>query len=61
MRTHKRRKFSRGFVNTLRLRSSEIFCDECGTIYDDRTGEGLCRYCGDDTEETRDEGSKTEG
>jgi len=27
------------------LRGRRIACEECGTVYDQQDGDGLCRYC----------------
>jgi Zn finger protein HypA/HybF involved in hydrogenase expression len=35
-------------ADSLHLRESEILCEECGGVYDLRTGTGLCRYCAEE-------------
>lgn len=50
MKNNKRNKFNKQFFNSLRIQSGGILCEECGTVYDHRTGEGLCRYCAEGEE-----------
>lgn len=46
-----RRKRMRHHLQALhnqRLRAHELLCEECGTVYDQRSEEGLCAYCAGD-------------
>ena len=49
MARRKRMKPHRQALHNQRMASHEIPCEECGQIYDQNTGQGLCRFCaGDD-------------
>jgi len=45
MARRKRMEHHRQALHNQRLRVHEILCEECGSVYDERTGEGLCGYC----------------
>lgn len=52
MINRKRTKISKQYIKSLRLQSWGILCEECGTVYDQRTQEGLCRYCKESEKES---------
>lgn len=45
MRRRKRMKHHLQALHNQRLRANELLCEECGTVYDQRTGEGSCAHC----------------
>lgn len=42
------RDFRARRTDAWRLRAEEILCEECGSVYDLRTGTGLCSYCAEE-------------
>ncbi len=57
LKKDKRTKFNKQFFNSLRSWPWDILCEECGAVYDQRSLEGLCRYCAEGEEESLGPGS----